>query len=208
MWRKLTLLLMDAWVAWCEQQQLVWDARLDIVHVHGDVADELLSEPGSYAVVANAPIQAGDVLARVPCTALLCQRNCALKMPMRSGPPSLYLALCVVYEIALGEGSTFAPYLAMMPRVALPLTWDAESVESLCMRGTEAERIMHRQMCAFQCGYKYIGTSYVRLCTNTGGVAIILVPGREASARRGWHACTIQCICARIFTCVQSCICN
>lgn len=194
---------MNAWVAWCAEQHITWDSRLDVVQVTEANAEELGSELGSYAVVATAPVRAGEVLARIPCTALLCERNCALRAHMPPGPPSLCLALCVAYELGLGNASAFAPYLAMMPKPALPFSWDAESTEYLSIRGTEAERILHRQAYAFEHGYKYLGTGYVRCPANTGGVACILAK-EHTCAGQGWYTHGIFCIYARLFNCIES----
>lgn len=145
-----------ALLAWCVRRGIAVDERLSIEHVpldaHEDLDLEYQAEGGAMAVVANAPIPAGDTVVYIPCDAVLSTKTSALAHSSEfqealklCADNALHLALCLAYERSLEDRSGFAGYVQSLPRrVNLPMCWDASYEGTRWIQGTEAARSVAR----------------------------------------------------------------
>lgn len=145
-----------ALLAWCVRRGIAVDERLSIEHVpldaHEDLDLEYQAEGGAMAVVANAPIPAGDTVVYIPCDAVLSTKTSALAHSSEfqealklCADNALHLALCLAYERGLEDRSGFAGYVQSLPRrVNLPMCWDASYEGTRWIQGTEAARSVAR----------------------------------------------------------------
>lgn len=136
---------MNALGRWCDSVGILVDHRLQLQDV---VDDELESEIGGYALVANSAIGAGELVAYIPEDCVLSRRTTSC---VWRGEDELALALCVTYERQLGEASRFYSYLSSLPSISLPFSWK-DTPESVWLAGTEAERIVRRAEHAWKNG--------------------------------------------------------
>ena len=110
--------------------------------VHPDLDLYGVRPDGERGVFARRPIAKGDLLLRLPRSAVLsasdgCSATSLAWMPAaaRALSPVLRMALCILRECALGETSEWAPYLATLPASYNTLEfWTQPQLEAL--RGT------------------------------------------------------------------------
>ncbi len=88
-----------SFVAWMAESGVEWDAKA----VRLDFGDR----PGSGGVFAASTLREGDVLCRVPKTAILSTRTtaCAEMLERERLGGALGLTVAVMYEVAIGEKS-------------------------------------------------------------------------------------------------------
>lgn len=158
---------MEPLSAWLRAQNIWCDPRLQWIRIDENEDRERTSALGTLAVVARASILPEAIVARIPCSALLCVANCALyqmelcKKAVSACKPSLCLALCVLYEQSLKSLSKFDVYLRHCTPVSLPATdktWENDPF----FTHTEAWYRLQRRGQAFQNTWDYPGTCEVR----------------------------------------------
>ena len=98
-------------MTWCHERDISWDDRLRIIYVNEGNKEMAVSAPGSYAVVAKSSIPSGEIIARIPCSALFCVRYSdlakkhAFQQALGRYASTLCLALCVLHEQEIGAVS-------------------------------------------------------------------------------------------------------
>lgn len=95
------------------------------------------------AVRAVCDLKEGDAIATIPKTACLTIRTSGASEIIEAAGLDGYLglSLALMFEKSLGEGSSWAGYLQLLPpQEPLPITWTLSEVD-LLLRGTELHRV-------------------------------------------------------------------
>ncbi|GAA6026318.1 hypothetical protein JCM11491_003428 [Sporobolomyces phaffii] len=116
----------------------------------------LVQSDNSVHVIARAPIPPRETVARIPRSIVLSRKTSALaralttldppvdvdRAPFESLAPPVVLAIHVLYELAQGSASTWAPYLESCPRdpVDIALVWHPTGTARRWIVGTQLER--------------------------------------------------------------------
>lgn len=95
------------------------------------------------AVRAVRDLKEGDAVASIPKIACLTIRTSGSREMIEAAglDGCLGLSVALMFERSLGEGSSWAGYLQLLPsQEPLPLTWTLSEVD-LLLRGTELHRV-------------------------------------------------------------------
>ncbi|CBQ67445.1 conserved hypothetical protein [Sporisorium reilianum SRZ2] len=139
-------------LSWCQTQGIHIDPALDLRY-SGDALS------WSIAIHARTAIANDSVVATIPKSAILSRKTSALSTVLRGKWLSdshetvgLELALCLLYERCLGKQSRFEPFLAILPRLPVPLPLLRTARDDTPWRwitATETDRIDHRASLAY-----------------------------------------------------------
>ncbi|TKY90084.1 hypothetical protein EX895_000082 [Sporisorium graminicola] len=142
-------------LSWCQSQGIHIEPALDLRY-SGDAVSWCIS------IHALTSIPDDSVVATIPKTAILSRKTSALSSVLKGKWLSeshetvgLELALCLLYERCLGSQSRFEPFLAILPRLPVPLPFlrTAAAQDDSRWRwitATETDRIDHRASLSYQ----------------------------------------------------------
>ncbi|KAN0066350.1 hypothetical protein ACQY0O_000444 [Thecaphora frezii] len=145
--------------AWCKRRGIEIDPRIEIVHRRAAPEQDGDDVMEMVAIDTLAP---GEIIVKVPKHAVLSVRTSTLapsfpapqsKHMDRSKQAMMDLALCLLYEQMLGEGSAFKPFIDTFPPngVQLPMFRDSGKPRQAWrwINGTEADRLACRAKAKF-----------------------------------------------------------